>query len=243
MRPDMSKVIVERPRIGHSARYSKPGRTRVITDDDGAPLRAREPAGREPRTKSLNENLAPLKRYLDKQVGRPWNKVFSEIAEHLKSTSTVQQHVRDHLEDFVAIHTMMVDGEVHVQSKYGAIRPLALDWSLYFVHPKTGLLKRNPKSRRLLRTDYSAARAMGVSNERRRVVGWTQQYLLLDDGAWWDVEIARTADVPNGEKAVDVVHRDGLSSLSPDELYGRAGVFAVRKRALTKAEKVALKLG
>ena len=52
----------------------------------------------------LNENLAPLQRYLARQVGRPWNKIYAEIAEHLKPTSTVQQHVRDHLKDFVQLH-------------------------------------------------------------------------------------------------------------------------------------------
>ena len=51
----------------------------------------------------LNENLAPLRRFLERQVGRPWGKVYAEIAERLKPTSTVQQHVRDHLADFVNV--------------------------------------------------------------------------------------------------------------------------------------------
>ncbi len=50
-----------------------------------------------------NENLAPLRRYLERQVGRQWDKVYSEIAERLRPTSTVQQHVRDHLSDFVNV--------------------------------------------------------------------------------------------------------------------------------------------
>ena len=49
--------------------------------------------------KLLNENLAPLRRYLERQVGRPWDKVYSEIAEGLRVASTVQRHVRDHLRD------------------------------------------------------------------------------------------------------------------------------------------------
>ena len=53
--------------------------------------------------KSFNENLAPLRRYLAAQVGRPWRKVYSEIAANLNADSTVQQHVRDHLHDFVAV--------------------------------------------------------------------------------------------------------------------------------------------
>lgn len=39
-------------------------------------------------SKVLNENLTPLRRYLERQVGRPWNKVYSEIAVGLKVTST-----------------------------------------------------------------------------------------------------------------------------------------------------------
>ena len=66
------------------------------------------------KTKTLNENLNPLKRYLASQVGRPWRKVYSEISEHLKPTSTVQQHVRDHLQDFVATKTRMKGGAVVV---------------------------------------------------------------------------------------------------------------------------------
>lgn len=141
----MSKVIVERPRIGHSQRYAKPGRSRVVTDDDGAPLRVREPARNAARTKAFNENLAPLRRYIDRQVGRPWNKVYSDIAAHLSPASTVQQHVRDHIEDYVAVRTLMVEGRVHALPRFGGPQPLENLWIPYFVHPKTGLLKRNPR--------------------------------------------------------------------------------------------------
>jgi hypothetical protein len=149
MRSDMAKILVERPRIGHSKRYARRGRSCVIVDDDGAPLRARA-EGRLQKTKTLNENLAPLKRYLAAQVGRPWDKVYSEIARRLKPTSTVQQHVRDHIEDFVAVRTRMVDGVVHHQGKFGGLAPVANPWGhpAFFVHPKTGLLKRAPRAKR-----------------------------------------------------------------------------------------------
>ena len=102
MREDMFKVIVERPRWGSrhapksKLRYDKsPGRKRatgrrMVMEHSGY-------------TKCLNENLAPLKRYLHKQVGRPWDKVYSEISQHLDTSSTVKQHVRDHLTDFILI--------------------------------------------------------------------------------------------------------------------------------------------
>ena len=90
MRDDMSEVIIERPRWG--SRMGHDRRTR----------RSR-PQGRDPRAirsvpfqiglrragqarahdKTLNENLAPLRRYLERQVNRPWDKVWSEISQNL----------------------------------------------------------------------------------------------------------------------------------------------------------------
>lgn len=97
MRKDMAKVIVERPRSGRGAAGLRPGRTEALVDDDGEPIRAvkaaRKPKQPEPKTKRLNETLNPLKRYLASNVGRPWDKVYSEISAHLKPSSTVQQHV------------------------------------------------------------------------------------------------------------------------------------------------------
>ena len=133
MRKDMSKVIVERPRLGHSAAGKKPGRTQALVDDDGEPIRAkgaREPKRPPVKTKNFNETLNPLKRYLASNVGRPWNKVYSEISEHLKPTSTVQQHVRDHLDDFVATKTRMKGGVVVMTPRFGGERALADDWCL-----------------------------------------------------------------------------------------------------------------
>src|SRR5262245_12272313 len=138
MRKDMSKVIVERPRVGRAWAGLKPGRTRVVADDDGEPLRtskgaAREPKGRERRTKALNENLNPLRRYLAAQVGRPWNTVYAEISQHLKPSSTVQQHVRDHLDDFVAVKTRMKGGKVVITPRYGGERAIDEDWCYFYV--------------------------------------------------------------------------------------------------------------
>jgi hypothetical protein len=47
MRKDMSKVIVERPRLGRSAAGLRPGRTRKLVDDDSEPIRAK--GAREPK--------------------------------------------------------------------------------------------------------------------------------------------------------------------------------------------------
>ena len=100
MREDMAKVIVTRPRVIDSlVRKGRGLPDELLPKAIGLRRHAHERGG----YKMLNENLAPLRRCLERQVGRPWDKVYGEIAERLKPTSTVQQHVRDHLTDFVNV--------------------------------------------------------------------------------------------------------------------------------------------
>jgi len=95
MRSDMAKVIVERPRRGGGARYARG------SQPDGPSMelwRRREgmkTAWRDRKT--LNENLAPLWRFLRSRIGRPWDKVYSEVCERINKNSAVQLHVWQHL--------------------------------------------------------------------------------------------------------------------------------------------------
>lgn len=243
MRKDMSKVIVERPRVGRAAAGLRPGRTRALVDDDGEPIRAkgaREPKGREQKTKHFNETLNPLKRYLASNVGRPWNKVYSEISEHLKPTSTVQQHVRDHLQDFVATKTSMKAGSVMVTPRFGGERALQDDWCLYYVHPRTGLLRKNEKYKRFSSRQREARKTQEAERAKRmRIIDAKTQLHLLEDGAWWEVKLAK---IPARAAYTDVVHRSALSQLPLATLYAREGVYARDKRPLSKAEIKSLKL-
>jgi len=142
MRSDMHKVIVERPRMLRSAWRSRKTALHLDTvrssqahdageDYDSGPGRA----ACSRYQKHLNENLAPLKRYLRAQVGRPWDKVYSEIRTGIPC-SAVGLHVLQHVGDFVAIDTYLEDGVVRERS-YGWFRPVR---GLY-VHPVTKLLR------------------------------------------------------------------------------------------------------
>lgn len=253
MRGDMPKVIVERARTGRGPlRRGRPER-----DDDLAlsKVGVRRYARMRGGFKMLNENLNPLKRFLERQVGRPWNKVWSEVCENLKPSNTVQQHVRDHIPDFVAIKTSLRDGEVWVHER-SQIKPLKETYAKLYVDPKSGLLRRNKHFtgwqglKRARRVAQAKER-----DQRMRMVSPTKQLHLLEDGAWWEVTIAK---VPTGveerktrhgtqrvtfEQGVDdVVLRAGLSELSRQDLYGRPGVYATSKRQLSKKEMRALKL-
>ena len=96
MRIDMYKVIVERPRH-QKGNYSLAARWR---NDLEGPRQLGMRAGYG--GPYLNENLNPLRRFLLAQVGRPWNKVYSEISAGIDRRNTVQQHIFAHLDDMIA---------------------------------------------------------------------------------------------------------------------------------------------
>ena len=138
MREDMYKVIVERPRRGKDG-YAAAARLR---NDYSGPTRLRTRAGYGCR--SLNENLAPLRRYLRAQVGRPWDKVFSEICANIDRRNTVQQHIHQHIRDFIATDVGFRDGQLVELTSRRTLRPS--DSGIYqelYVDPNTGLIRIN----------------------------------------------------------------------------------------------------
>lgn len=140
MRDDMFKVIVERPRLGRSAR--KMNRMRSKEAGENQPRKVgvrRQREHNQTRTEYSRQNLASLERYLGKQVGRPWNKVYSDMCIFLSSEHVALQEVGQHLDRIVlkpAIGHLggWVWGRVWMN---GEPRPGQI-----YVHPKDGLLKR-----------------------------------------------------------------------------------------------------
>jgi hypothetical protein len=244
MRKDMAKVIVERPRRGSADRVRK-GRTRPLEDSDGDALRtskgqARQPVNRAQKTKSLNENLAPLRRFLHAQVGRPWDKVYAEICENLRASNTVQQHVRDHVGDFVAIRTRMKDGKVVIADGWrGADVALADTYQKLYVHPRTGLLRKNEHWRsHAQRYREARQRERDERHARVRVIDAKTQLHRLDDDAWYEVTLARIGKDGAGvaKPIVDAVYAAKLSALQPHALYGKQNVYAAGIARLSKAD-------
>lgn len=148
----MAKVIVERPRIGSRNSSDDPKgwrRRRYGKGNDPEDLPSKESMSRGRKygdDKQLNEHLRPLYRYLDKQVGRPWDKVFSEICERINMNSTVQRHIMQHVFDHVAdkLH-VGDDGVPMIHYSFGGFRPIYDSWYKLYVHPVDGLLKKVKK--------------------------------------------------------------------------------------------------
>jgi hypothetical protein len=181
MRDDMAKVIVERPRRGGG--LTRKGRERPLEHlpfGEGM----RRPHVRQYRGKQLNENLAPLRRYLDRQVGRPWRKVFAEIAANLRVASTVDQHVRDHVRDFVALKPQAgINDFWH--------RADGIWGEDFYVDPADGLLKRTADLPALRRRRRLAAERRRAKREVTRIALAPDRELRRIDGIWYELLIAK----------------------------------------------------
>lgn len=119
MRKDIAKVIVERPRYGGGGKYQLRQDRRKGKDPlhwESLPKQESLKAVniRGYNGKYLNDYLAPIKGFLSKNVGRPWDKVNSEIRKHLKPRSTMHRHVLEHIYNgFVELRPMFKeDGTV-----------------------------------------------------------------------------------------------------------------------------------
>jgi len=234
MRPDMDKVIVERPRFGSRQHGTPKGlRRRLQRFGDDGPPRFEGIKRRGGKTKYLNEHLGPLRRYLDSQVGRPWDLVFSEICAQIDRKSAVQDHVRDHVEGYVARHVVEVDGVLHVAAdRWRGGGPLADVWSYrWYVCPRTGLLRRKPPRPR------PPARPDRPEPPRYVRVSETSQCRKVD-GVWHLVELGPLPPPWSPSAARDVLLDRPAVEVSPEKArqeYGDA-VYAVSTRRLSRRE-------
>jgi hypothetical protein len=187
MRKDMSKVIVERPRRG--GKYVRKGRDVQDPDMLISHEGMRMPYVRNYNNKELNENLAPLLRFLQSRVGHLWDHVWSEISENIRASNAVQQHVRDHVVGYVETKTRLdQDGKVWCCDS----RPRLLENSTYvrfYVHPQTGILCVNPSYRNWKNSqkEYKQRQEEEKFNTQRDLPDGV--HLRKSKGIWYSVEM------------------------------------------------------
>ena len=158
----MAKKLCERPRIedgwGGMDKYVRNNKIRVqdleeheeeeetVIDIDSG--RKHQPMSRGRGSKELGENLAPLYRFLDKQVNRHWDDVYSEIRKNVRAESATQLHILQHVDGRVwgSKETLYEkDGGIY----YGAgFRQglIELRKGALFVHPRTKILCKYKKN-------------------------------------------------------------------------------------------------
>ena len=91
------------------------------------------------------DNLAPLIRFLDKNTGKYWNKVYSQLCKKMNKNGVLGQHVFDHLLDFVHTKVYIEDKKVMGPGRFGGTHYELYStrwWPTFYVHPKSGVLMK-----------------------------------------------------------------------------------------------------
>jgi hypothetical protein len=163
-------------------------------DDEDLPQREgiRKPYRRQQIAKDFGENLSPLFRWLDKQVGRPWDKVYSELCTTFDMRKTINQHILQHVNGYVERDTLMEGSRVVTRWRDNSLHDV---YGLY-VHPVTGLLRKAKKRGPSARQKEAASQREAL--QVRRQVG-PSRWLVKYEGHWYFVELA---DIPKREKRV-----------------------------------------
>lgn len=240
MRKDMFKVIVERPR--HGSRSAPKIKNRHDPDQErkqvGMKRAVQERSG---GWKSLNENLAPLKRYLGKQKGRPWSKVYAEISKQLAPGHTVKDHVRDHLEDFIVIRVSIgKKGEWLRNTKnYANAIPLHEWWPELYVDPNDGIIKETARLRKKLGIKIAVYRDPNSAHcpESQVDIGYQACHLKIN-GVWYLVHYGDPVMDPKpGAKDMIEVWIPGIWQRARENDEGQIlWVWLIDKQQLKKAE-------
>ncbi len=233
MRPDMNKVVTERPRSGSGynnnnkndvtatrQRWRGQGVARLVADTCDEDLWAPQHSAaftenrvqRTPwDTKSFSDVLGPLKGYLHKQIGKRWDDVYAELSRHLDKRGTAGSHIWDHVRQEVETrHVYMgADGLPYAYRRGRWLSGGPLTNCLY-VHPDTGVLCKAPGRRYQFdgtrHALWKKLRALGLVGE-----GW--QGLVVED--WVIVDDLHVLQRQRGGWFVHVFQR-----FDPDEVIG-----------------------
>lgn len=142
MRPDLNKLLCERERSRSKDKFRNFRNTKRIKEFEGSRLTRGITYGYD--SKVFNENLNPLYNFIRSCKGKNWDKVYSEICQTFDKRSVINQHVLDHLFQFVERNVIRRDdGDLYILSTYNGMIPLRDSLSEFYVHPETKILTKN----------------------------------------------------------------------------------------------------
>ena len=199
MRADIAKKLVERPRYGGGGNYNLRSSKREGKNPDKWESLPQQESCKKVNIlrysgKYQSEYFPPLEGFLRKNVGRPWDKVNSEIREHLSANSTIHKHVLDHLyRDFVELNPIWIDGKPH-SSNFGYNgKPYPIEKTGRkdrFYVDQHGLLKKAKPSKR-----------KAYKPEARKAINDFEEYRQLNGNWFW----VRYTHLRPGQSGFDVV--------------------------------------
>ena len=156
MRDDLNKVLTERPRRGSDSRNLKTGARFKDYDDAkedayslpkrGKALMGNRALGPHDESKDFTDKLGPLKRWLASQVGRNWDRVYSEIKQAFPNTNKqnhhlIETHLLGYIEHNVIVEKSRKGRRVYSIVGYGVGLRELLTGDIY-MDPETHMLMR-----------------------------------------------------------------------------------------------------
>jgi hypothetical protein len=248
MRNDFTSVIVERARYGRSRVHPKGARVDVLrslksidlgdllhVDDDDSAL------GADATHQSMNApwrhnrkekriHLAPLRRYLRAQVGRPWNDVYSDVCHTFQGVVSNGDRLTNYIDWDVELNVRVRtdDGELITERGY------SLGGNALFVHPETGILTLSPTSPRRRWKNKPRFEMVTIDNDHK---------LVNVDGLWFVVTLATIPGEEVSERPFDVVLGRAVFAADVKYAWGNEfyrswgpGLYACHKRQANSRE-------
>lgn len=172
MKKELKRLILRRGRVGkiQDKRHvpSVRGATRRYGQDlEDWPERE---GNRVSRRRRQGDDLGPLVRYLETNVGRPWNSVFSEMSQNMRGTGVDAWHLRLHVRGLVD------DAGRWKQSRFGrASEP----YGLYV--DEHGILRNKPYRYRF------TYKGEAPSGDRKFPFKTVDGKIYVNDGGWKQV--------------------------------------------------------
>ena len=139
MRPDVHKIIAERPKSARTWAHKTPRANQVLQDARGDQMREDSNHIRRKRQKMRNRRFNILDRFLINSIGRHWDKVYAEVCAVADTRSLRGAELREWLRSEVATECWL-EGRI-VKSYCHCCGSSQVVNGLY-VHPKSGVLKR-----------------------------------------------------------------------------------------------------
>lgn len=175
-------------------------------------------------------HLAPLRRYLHAQVGRPWNDVFSDVCHTLQSVASDGVHLTNYVDGIVELNVRVrrKDGELISERGY------SVGSNNLYVHPETGILSLSPTKPRLRWKSKPRFEMVVIDNEHK---------LVKLDGHWFVVTLATIPGAEVGDRPVDVVLGREVTAYHAKYTWGNElydtwgpGLYACHKRQANSRE-------
>lgn len=201
MRADLNKQLCEHERYSSKDHYKnyrnlKKFNSRTGNECENLPVRESMKIRYGWNRKTFSENLNPLYGAIRKAVGRSWNKFYSELCQIFDKRSVINQHILQHLYDYIEVKTYIGDdGEIWYRRNYRGDEQIKTSGTEFFVDPRDGIIKRNKWYRTWRAASKEAAKKREI--EQAKVFRKIDEYhvLRLVDGIWFEYELKQ---IPRG---------------------------------------------